>query len=392
MGTLPAVNPAGELTAILAEDPEDARLREQSAFAELVGGRAIVLYGAGATGRRAAAALRAAGTDPVAFADASLAGREIEGLPVLVPEEAAGRYGRTAAFVVTVYNPGATHLDIERALRAAGCELVLPFPPLAWAHAQALLPHYGLDLPHRALEAAAEVRSAFDLLADDRSRREFVEQLRWRLHGDPTQLSPSEATRDQYFPDDIFTLAADEVFVDVGAFDGDTLAEFADRSGGRFERYLAIEADPGNATQLEERVGRLPTAGSRVEVLSLAVGAERGRIRFAADGTAAAAASRDGQVEVDVAPLDELVADGRATFLKFDIEGAEPDALRGAAQTIARNRPILAVCVYHVQDHLWTLPLLTAALVGDGYEFHLRRYAADIFDEVLYAVPAERRG
>jgi hypothetical protein len=85
------------------------------------------------------------------------------------------------------------------------------------------------------------------------------------------------------------------------------------------------------------------------------------------------------------------VPDGRATFVKFDIEGAEPGALRGAAETIARNRPILAVCVYHVQDHLWTLPLQAAALAGDGYEFHLRRYAADIFDEVLYAVPAERR-
>ena len=391
MGTLTAVNPGDELTEILAEDPEDARRRERSAFAELVAGREFVVYGAGGTGRRAAAALRAAGTDPVAFADAGLAGREVDGLPVLGPEEAAGRYGRTAAFVVAVYNPGARHLDIERALRAAGCDCVVPFPPLAWAHPEALLPHYGLDLPHKVIEAAGQVRSAFDLLADGRSRREFVEQLRWRVHGDPTRLSPSEPTPDQYFPDDLFALAADEVFVDVGAYDGDTLAEFADRSGGRFERYLAIEADPGNATQLKNRVDSLPEAGSRVEVLQLALGAARGRLRFAADGTAAAAASPEGEVEVDVAPLDELVADGRATFVKFDIEGAEPDALRGAAQTIARDRPILAVCVYHEQDHLWTLPLQTAALVGDGYEFHLRRYAADIFDEVLYAVPAERR-
>ena len=96
-------------------------------------------------------------------------------------------------------------------------------------------------------------------------------------------------------------------------------------------------------------------------------------------------------IEVEVAPLDELVPGGRATYLKFDIEGAEPDALNGAAQTIARNRPVLAVCLYHAQDHLWTLPVQTAALVGEGYEFHLRRYCADIFEEVLYAVPAERR-
>lgn len=384
-------NVADELTEILAEDLEAARRRERSTFSDLVAGRPIVLYGAGGAGRRTAAALRAAGSAPVAFADANQAGHEVDGLSVLAPEEAAGRYGRTAAFVVAVYNPGSPHMDIERALRAAGCQTVVPFPPLAWAHPEALLPHYGLDLPHRVIEAADEVRAAFDLLADDRTRREFVEQLRWRVDGDPTRLSGSEETPDQYFADDLFTLVDDEVFVDVGAFDGDTLAEFAERSGGRFERYLAIEADPGNAAQLSERVRRMPGLGSRVDVLSLAVGAARGRVRFAADGTAAATASEAGDVEVDVAPLDELLDGGRATFLKFDIEGAEPDALRGAAGTIARDRPVLAVCVYHQQDHLWTLPLQAAALTGDGYTFHLRRYAADIFDEVLYAVPAERR-
>jgi FkbM family methyltransferase len=278
---------------------------------------------------------------------------------VLAPDEAAHRYGDTAAFVVTVHNPGARYLGIERPLRAAGAQTIVPLPPLAWAYPGDLLPLFGVDLPHKVIEAADQVRAAFDLLADDRSRREFVEQLRWRVDGDPARLSPADDLRGQYFPDDLFTLVDDQVFVDGGAYDGDTLAAFTERRGGRFDRYLAIEADPANEALLRERIAHLPEWGSRVEVIPLAVGAARGRVRFTADGTSSSA-SAEGELEVEVAPVDEVVGAGPATFLKFDIEGAEPGALQGAAQTIARDRPVVAVSVYHVQDHLWTLPLLLA--------------------------------
>jgi hypothetical protein len=75
----------------------------------------------------------------------------------------------------------------------------------------------------------------------------------------------------------------------------------------------------------------------------------------------------------------------------MDIEGAEPDALAGARRTITEHRPTLAICVYHVQDHLWTLPLAVADLVED-YRFVLRRYLSDCWEVVLYAIPRERPG
>ena len=88
--------------------------------------------------------------------------------------------------------------------------------------------------------------------------------------------------------------------------------------------------------------------------------------------------------------LDDLLADAAPTFLKMDIEGAEPDALAGAAAVVTRHRPVLAVCVYHVQDHLWSLPLQMAALHPD-YRFHLRPYNEEGWDLVCYAVPPERQ-
>jgi hypothetical protein len=45
----------------------------------------------------------------------------------------------------------------------------------------------------------------------------------------------------------------------------------------------------------------------------------------------------------------------RPTFIKLDVEGAEPEALIGGRQTITSHRPTLAVSAYHQPDHLWSL-------------------------------------
>jgi hypothetical protein len=73
----------------------------------------------------------------------------------------------------------------------------------------------------------------------------------------------------------------------------------------------------------------------------------------------------------------------------MDIEGAEPEALLGAARTMARHRPIMAICAYHKCEHLWTIPQLLKAANPD-YKIYLRRYAEDCWETVYYAVPPER--
>ena len=92
---------------------------------------------------------------------------------------------------------------------------------------------------------------------------------------------------------------------------------------------------------------------------------------------------------MQIAPLDELLAGTAPTYIKLDIEGAELDALRGAAGLVREHRPVLGLCTYHVQDHLWKLALAVDELVDD-YRYELRRYERDNWEVVLYAIPAER--
>ena len=110
----------------------------------------------------------------------------------------------------------------------------------------------------------------------------------------------------------------------------------------------------------------------------------------AADATGTAgSAGGSGSLEVQGEPLDRVLANETPTYLKMDIDGAEPDALLGARRTLERCRPTLAVCVYHEQDHLWRIPLWIDSLKL-GYRFFLRPHHEECWDLILYAIPEGR--
>lgn len=378
---------SSELETLLGEDPSRVRARASALFDDLVSpAQPLVLFGAGGLGRKTLDGLRKLGRPPVAFADSNprLHGTEIDGLPVLSPESAAREHGSTAAVVVTIF------LGADNArLRAVdlGCRTVLPFYPLFWKHPETFLPHYAYDLPHRVLEAGDLIRAAWSLLGDEESRREFLGQLRWRL--DPASGQPPPACGDEiYFPPDLVSLSASEVFVDCGGFDGDTARSFLARTGNRFERLLIFEPDPTNFEKLLAWTKSLPQdVARRIDARPLALGSRAGTVRFDVQGATSSAVSDTGSLEVKCESLNALLEGTRSTFIKMDIEGAELDALEGAAAHISRHLPLLALSAYHRQDHLWAVPLAVRAVSG-SYDFYLRRHSVEVLDElVLYAIP-----
>jgi hypothetical protein len=126
-----------------------------------------------------------------------------------------------------------------------------------------------------------------------------------------------------------------------------------------------------------------------MDVRTDVVGDHSGTRRFNASGAGNAALSATGGLEVPGTTLDEALAAQHATFIKMDIEGEELAALRGAQRIIRRDRPILAICSYHLQNHLWEVPLLMSELL-DRASLALMSHCMDGFDTVCYAIPEER--
>lgn len=386
-----------ELETLLAQDPARVGAQAIALWPRLAGSRPVVLHGAGGLGIRMLSAMRADGADAVAFSDNGLArqGTTIEGLPVLSPADAVRRFP-DAIFVITIWGANSAHRQSHsrEQLTRLGAAEVCSFPVLAWHHHRGALPHYLVDLPDGPLYEADRVRAAFETFADEASRQEFVDQVRLRVTGSYDHLR-SPVKHRQYFPDDVIAWRAGEVVVDGGAYDGDSLRSWIDWRGADFARWIAVEPDPGNLARFRATVEAQATdVAPRVITHEVALGTKRGELTFSATGTAGATTAQDHArgaptVTVQVAPLDELVADEPVSLIKLDIEGGELEALIGATDTVRRTRPVLAICAYHRQDHLWEVPLLCRELLPDS-RLVLRPHNEEGWDLVCYAVPTAR--
>ena len=377
------------LEELLAEPLDATAERVDGAFDRIAApyqDRAVI-FGCGELGRSVLPAVRSAGIQPVAYCDnrSTLWGSEIDGVPVLSPVAAVEQYGGSAWFLPAIYNASA----VRQQLAHMGAARVVPYPIFFWKHWRHLPNEERLELPQRIVAQADEIPEGYELLADGSSRREFLAQLRWRCRMEDS-LPPADPADEMYFPADLVRLTASETFVDCGAFDGDSLRAFMARSKGVFRRIVAFEPDARNREALARYVAGLNGLESRIVVLPYALGRTDGVVRFSASGAVNSKVVADeGAIEVECRSLDSALAGESPTFIKMDIEGAEVEAIPGAAGTIARCRPTMAVCAYHRCEHLWTIPKLLRAVYPES-RIYLRRYAEECWETVYYAIPEDK--
>jgi FkbM family methyltransferase len=336
----------------------------------------IVSFGAGNLGRRIARVIH-----PVLVCDSnpSLWGRVVEGVPVESPKAAIERYP-DATFVVSIWNPSRTEgtKELINHLRFLGARNVVPFTALLPEYGDLLLPHLLWERPDYYPQYEEEIGHARALF-DAAGQQEFERQMQLRMGDFSNQVVDPGVT---YFPEDFFQLSQNEVFVDCGAYDGDTIAAFRRVTGDRFDRIIAFEPDPKNFAALKSAA----SGDQRIVLQPYATSARRETLRFVAGDGVGSRVSSTGTCEIESITLDEALDGLAPTYIKFDIEGSEPDALEGGRKTIARHRPKMAVCLYHAPDHLWSIPLRLNELLPNS-RFTLRTYYADGFDCVCYCVP-----
>ncbi len=212
---------------------------------------------------------------------------------------------------------------------------------------------------------ADRLRRVRALLADEQSRTLFDRLVSFKLRGMPEDLFAAVTPMGAY--DDLLAPPPGGVIVDLGAYTGDTAAAFARRYPA-YGGIVAVEPEPRNYRKLCESTAGLrdfsavnALAGAR-DGVSFVDGARRGR------GAAAGAAG----IKTDVVCVDSLLRGGRADLIKLDVEGAEAEALLGAAETLRRYRPKLTVSCYHRSEDLFRLPETVLGL-QPAYRVYLRR-------------------
>jgi FkbM family methyltransferase len=378
---------SADLELLLGDDWRHVARSRRSHIASRIGGRTdVILFGAGPLGKQARRDLSNTEFTPLAFVDnrQSLWGSQVDGLEVVGPNDAAARFGQKALWLITIY----TNSRVIDQCRSLGVPWVT-CAELSWVlqepHGQSFL----FGMPEHLAESAPEIISAADIWADQDSAAEYLSQVRWRFLLDYSALSSPRPTAETYFPDDLIRPIADEVYVDCGAFTGDTIEVFLAARDGRFGQIIAIEPDRASIRVLRGRIDEWSREGiGPMRVAPFGAAAYRGTARFDATGTVVSSVG-SGADTIDVAPLDEILDDCKPSYIKFDVEGAERDALVGGSETIRVNMPVLAVSLYHKPEDLWDLPLLIRSLAPD-YRLYLRRYSDERWETICYAVPVER--
>jgi FkbM family methyltransferase len=340
----------------------------------------IIVFGAGNLGRKIAAFLINEKKNVVAFSDnnSRIWNNDLLGLKVLPPSEIP----LEAIIIVAIWSPENSYKQAKEQLLKSGAVNIYHASALMKLYPQKLLPYYHFETSDYFLKYQDLQNEVINILADDESKKQYQAHLNCRINLNFEDL-PDADTKNQYFPSDIVTLTENEVFLDSGAFIGDTFADFGQRTNWKFSKYIALEPDPKNFDKL---INVIPSEiKNKVKVFPYAVGAENTILKFDATGGGGAGISEMGNIEVECVRIDDHFLNEKPTFLKFDIEGAELDALKGANKTILTHKPKLAVCIYHLPDDLWQIPLY----INKHYPFYklyVRTHQFDGLDFVLYAI------
>jgi len=221
-------------------------------------------------------------------------------------------------------------------------------------------------------------------LSDQRSKDSFVAYLMAKSRQDMKYL-PAIFERTQYFPQGIFELTDKESYFDCGAFVGDTIADFLKATGGRYHRIWAAEPDINNFRQLQKYVEK--EGLKNIEIINKGVYSASGRLPFRTEGSMLSKITDDSLTDnsIETDTIDNIAAGAPVTYIKFDVEGAELEALKGAEQTILRHHPIMGVSIYHRERDFIDIPTFIDKL-ADNYKFYFRAHKKLAFDAVLYCV------
>jgi FkbM family methyltransferase len=232
----------------------------------------------------------------------------------------------------------------------------------------------------------ATIMDLAERLADEDSRQTLYRLMLYRLSLDLRHVQAiARPWDDQFYGNSFVDLRPDEVLIEGGAYDGDSIRHFLARSGGRYREIVAFEPDAENFARLEEFTRPMPNVRPVCKGLS----DMNGILRFATGEGMASHLDAEGAAEVAVCRLDDEV-DAPVTFLKLDIEGAEIAALAGARETITRHSPKMAVAIYHRPDDILTIPAVLEAL-DRPQRLYLRHHSGFHYDTTMFAIPESGR-
>lgn len=342
----------------------------------------IILFGAGCTSEFIVEQMQQAGIYPRYFCDNNQkkVGRRIAGIEVISPERALENkksyfYITTQLFYREIKKQlMSLEIDEDRIMK---CDLIYQF---AWE--KQVIPYFESNMDI--------LQEFYDRLQDDKSKLVFENRMKFLITRNREYMT-SIHDDIQYFDKEIFEPESIKNYIDIGAYIGDTILQFC-KLNKSYQNIWGFEPDKA----LYQAASKNLDSYKRITLVPSATSDFEGKIQV--ESSLGKMQTIDNQYEgeslnnqmFDVCRLDNYFSDCNldSCFVKMDIEGAELATLRGMKEFIRRNKPTLAVCIYHKLEDIIEIPQLLDSF-GGGYKYYLRHYSDNQTETVLFAKAGE---
>ncbi len=218
----------------------------------------------------------------------------------------------------------------------------------------------------------SEIRMAYDALSDEESKNAFASIVSYKLTGKLSYLLGAYSTKDEMYA--LLMKRDIRAYIDAGAYNGDTLREALHYFNG-LRAAVLFEPDRKNFKKLSVFVENI----NDIDILALNVAtwSECRDGEFSVSGNRNSSVSATPSYEnknekIELKTIDSLKLPF-VDYIKYDVEGAEYEALVGSAETIDKCHPVLLISLYHKSRDLFFLINYMKEIYGGEYSFFLRR-------------------
>ena len=211
-------------------------------------------------------------------------------------------------------------------------------------------------------------RNIYDRLADEKSKQTFECLINYKLSGKIDYLFDCQVDENEPY-ESFLKLGDNESFLDLGAYNGDTVADFISRTQN-YKSIIAVEPDKKTFKKLIKNTENY----KNITCINKCISSFCGTGSFAMNSGRNSVVSENG-TQTEFVTVDSIVGNEKISFIKMDVEGEEVNAINGAENTIIRNKPKMLISCYHRTDDLLTIPKAVFSKRED-YKLYIRHFSS----------------
>ncbi len=339
----------------------------------------ILVYGFGSSSKQIIDQLLNKKIKILFIIDQKKYGNKYKGIPIYNLQYLKKSYDREITCLIALHNHYVDMKKIVIQLKSLGFKNILSLINLIKIYKDISLDNlYWLDNKYNETSLKKKVAKTKELMSDKISQNLLDDIVKYRSSG-IIEDYPDPSLHDEYSPDNLPKFKNPLNIVDCGACKGEAIKKFI-KYKFSLRNIYAFEPDISNYKKLVQVTQNYNSIN-----FPLGVWSSNSQFRFNSNNSMASSLSKKGDSLIQCVRLDETLSTKEINLIKYDVEGAEIEALKGSKEIINSLKPNLCISIYHIADHLIKIPALINSW-NLGYKFYLRVHEHNTFGIVLYCI------